>query len=101
MVPRLWVPSIHWLSARNWNLAASGAALTASRVAKRVAVSTPLLIDSLTVAVMVFRFPFIMWQSRSRSCPRCEQSHRKFAVTWVWAGGKFGRLDVDGRAEMH
>ena len=22
MVPRLWVPSTHWLSARNWNLAA-------------------------------------------------------------------------------
>src|SRR5215211_503930 len=100
MVPRLWVPSIHWLSARNWNLAASGAALTASRVAKRVAVSTPLRIDSLTVAVMVFRFPFGVWQARSGSCRRCGQAHRKFAVTWDWAGGQFGRLDVDGRAEL-
>src|SRR6266487_2693740 len=52
MVPRLWVPPIHWLWVRNWNFAASGAALTASRVAKRVAVSTPLRVDSLTVAVI-------------------------------------------------
>src|SRR5512138_666604 len=52
MVPRLWVPEIHSLCARNWNLAASGAAFTASRVANSVAVSTPLRIDSLTVAVM-------------------------------------------------
>jgi hypothetical protein len=46
------VPEIHSLWARNWNFAASGAAFTASRVAKRVAVSTPLRVDSLTVAVM-------------------------------------------------
>src|SRR6266508_119779 len=52
MVLRLWVPLSHWLAARNWNLAASGAALTASRVANRVAVSTPFRADSLTVAVI-------------------------------------------------
>src|SRR4029453_12097393 len=52
MVPRLWVPLTHWLWARNWNLAASGACLTASRVAKRVAVSTPLRIESSTLAVV-------------------------------------------------
>ncbi len=52
IVPRLWVPMTHSLWARNWNFAASGAAFTASSVANRVAVSTPLRVDSLTVAVM-------------------------------------------------
>src|SRR4029450_13195538 len=52
MVPRLWVPLTDWLWARNWNLAASGACLTASRVAKRVAVSTPFRIESSTLAVV-------------------------------------------------
>jgi hypothetical protein len=36
MVVRLCVPLTHSLWARNWNLAASGACFTASRVAKRV-----------------------------------------------------------------
>jgi hypothetical protein len=53
MVVRLWVPLTHWLWARNWNLAASGACLTASRVAKRVAVSTPLRIESLALSAVV------------------------------------------------
>ena len=57
-MPRLWVPEIHSLWARNWNFAASGAAFTASRVANRVAVSTPLRVDSLTVAVMVM---LLLW----------------------------------------
>src|SRR5262245_6297151 len=60
MVPRLWVPLTHWLWARNWNLAASGACLTASRVANRVAVSTPLRIESSTwaaVSVVVILVP--------------------------------------------
>jgi hypothetical protein len=52
IVLRLLVPVIHSLSARNWTYAASGAALTASSVAKSVAVSTPLRIDSLIVAVI-------------------------------------------------
>jgi hypothetical protein len=47
MVVRLWVPLTHWLWARNWKAAASGTSLTASRVANRVAVSTPLCIESL------------------------------------------------------
>src|SRR4029450_6977315 len=50
MVPRLWVPLIHWLWARNWKLAASGACLTASRVANKVAVSTPLRIGASNLA---------------------------------------------------
>src|SRR6266498_2350399 len=53
MVLRSWVPLTHSLWARNWNLAASGACFTASRVANRVVVSTPLRIESLTsLAVM-------------------------------------------------
>ena len=53
MVLRLWVPLIHSLSARNWNSAASGACLTASRVANSVAVSTPLRVASFVVVVVV------------------------------------------------
>src|SRR5215207_4112553 len=52
MVPRLWVPLTHWLWARNWKPAAWGVCLTASRVANRVAVSTPLRIGSWTSAVV-------------------------------------------------
>src|SRR5215207_6004809 len=52
MVPRLWVPLTHWLWARNWKRAAWGVCLTASRVANRVAVSTPLRIGSWTSAVV-------------------------------------------------
>src|SRR5262245_40465455 len=51
MVVRLWVPLIHRLVARNWNLAISGLPLTASRVANSVAVSTPLNIG-VSVVVM-------------------------------------------------
>jgi hypothetical protein len=51
MLPRLWVPLTLVVGAeRNSH---SGAALTASRVAKSVAVSTPLHIGWLTVAVIV------------------------------------------------
>src|SRR5215471_18580415 len=53
MVVRLWVPLTHWLRARNWNLAASGACFTASRVANRVAVSTPLRMESLASAAVM------------------------------------------------
>src|SRR3954468_10660321 len=51
MVPRLWVPDCHRLEARNWNLAASGAAFTASIVANSIDVSTPLR-TGLSVMVM-------------------------------------------------
>src|SRR5215471_3602466 len=59
MVVRLRVQLTNWLQARNWNRAASGACLTASRVANKVAVSTPLRIRSpvwaavMSVVVMV------------------------------------------------
>src|SRR4051794_35023484 len=49
---RLCVPEIHVLLARNWNRAASGASRTASSVAKRVAVSTPLRTPGWSVMVM-------------------------------------------------
>ncbi|MER8504880.1 hypothetical protein [Mesorhizobium sp. M1142] len=39
----LWVPAIHRLLARNWNLASSGWPATALMVARRVGVSTPFL----------------------------------------------------------
>jgi hypothetical protein len=43
MVLRLCVPLIQLLLARNWNFASSGCAFTASIVAKRVLVATPLM----------------------------------------------------------
>jgi hypothetical protein len=42
MTLRLWVPLFHSFIAVNRNLAASGAAFTASRVANSVGTSTPL-----------------------------------------------------------
>src|SRR5215467_8829324 len=53
MVVRLRVPLTHWLRARNWNRAAAGACLTASRVANKVAVSTPLRIGSPVWAAVI------------------------------------------------
>src|SRR6266536_2866529 len=51
MVERLWVPLTQRLVARNWNLAMSVSPFTASSVANRVAVSTPLR-TGLSVVVM-------------------------------------------------
>src|SRR5690242_2613017 len=51
MVDWLWVPDSQRLVARNWNLARSVSPFTASRVANRVAVSTPLR-TALSVVVM-------------------------------------------------
>src|SRR4051795_11676636 len=68
MVPRLWVPEIHSLWARNWNLAAAGAPFTASSVAKRVVVSTPLRVGSLSVAVMVLLLRWVWWWCGERWC---------------------------------
>src|SRR6476646_5864726 len=48
----LWVPLTHLFVARNWKSAISWFARTASMVAKRVAVSTPLRIG-FSVTVMV------------------------------------------------
>ena len=53
MVDRLWVPLSHSLRARNWNCAAAGCALTASRVAKSVGTSTPLSAVRVCVLVMM------------------------------------------------
>src|SRR4029453_9660535 len=52
MVPRLWVPLTQRLLARNWKLAIRGLAFTASRVAKSVAVSTPLRVWAAWAVVM-------------------------------------------------
>src|SRR5438034_5143242 len=53
MVLRLCVPLIHRLVARNWNFASSGLALTASSVANRVGVSTPLSAGRGLVVVVI------------------------------------------------
>src|SRR4051812_49542354 len=84
MVLRLWVPLSHRLLARNWNRAASGAVLTASRVANRAAVSTPLRAD-VSVVVM---------SGLLRS------GGGELVLAWGWAGGQFGRLGVEGVAEL-
>src|SRR5499426_3145366 len=102
MVERLWVPLSHWLCARNWNLAASGAALTASRVANRVAVSTPLRVDSLTV-VVIARISFDL----DVCCAGCAGSWGRpvasdggeLAVIRA-ESGDHRRLGVDGCAEL-
>src|SRR5207244_8427802 len=49
MVLRLCVPLTQRLRARNWNFASSGCPFTASIVAKRVWVSTPLMDMSYSV----------------------------------------------------
>src|SRR4051795_2376829 len=56
MLERLCVPLTHSLRARNWNWASSGCPLTASRVANRVATSTPLTPAATSVLVMVCSF---------------------------------------------
>src|SRR5829696_8282292 len=99
MLPRLWVPLIHWLWARNWNWAAAGAALTASRVANRVAVSTPLRVE-VSVLVMVV--------SPSGAALRAQRWVGKsdglgaggLELARYWAAGQVGGLDVDGLAEL-
>src|SRR5215475_5428171 len=59
MVERLWVPLIQVLVARKRNFAMSGSPLTASIVANRVAVSTPLR-TGFSAMVM----DFLLWWSR-------------------------------------
>src|SRR3954454_2518567 len=84
MVLRLWVPLSHSLLARNWNRAASGAALTASRVANRAVVSTPLRID-VSVVVM---------------SGLLGSGGGELVLARSGAGGQFDRLDVEGVAEL-
>src|SRR6266545_1925139 len=79
MVLRLWVPLIHSLPARNWNVAASGAALTASRVAKRVAVSTPLRVGSLTVAVISVLLGVLRGRAGLDGAPNADAVRRRRA----------------------
>src|SRR6476646_8721764 len=103
MVLRLWVPLSHWLLARNWNCAASGAALTASRVANRVVVSTPLRVDSLTVAVMVV-LRCVGTAQEAQVCGVhqvwCSQSVTGLPNAWNGSGGQLRGLGVEGLAEL-
>src|SRR5215510_2578007 len=103
MVLRLWVPVSHWLLARNWKAAASGAALTASRVAKRVAVSTPLRVDGVTVVVMVL---LLWWVPRRRAglgvvvlCA-VRLTADEFARAGERACGQLGCARIDRPAEL-
>src|SRR6266542_5309530 len=98
MVLRLWVPLSHWLRARNWNRAASGAALTASRVAKRVAVSTPLRADSLTV--LVISVLLLVCAAAGRSCGLCGGELALVIGRQRWPGRQLGRFGVEGPSEL-
>ena len=53
IVVRLWAPAIQRLDARNWNRAISGWAFTASSVANRTSVSTPLRTRSVVLVVLM------------------------------------------------
>src|SRR5215475_13136705 len=59
MLLRLCVPCSHWLVARNWNFASSGLALTASSVANRVGVSTPLSGGRILLVAVVIGSPHL------------------------------------------
>src|SRR5215471_18642485 len=80
MVERLWVPLTHVFVAQNWNLAMSESAFTASNVANRVAVSTPLRIE-LSVVVITL----LLIGSRvgtTDSCPYEIRGGRPAAHPW-------------------
>src|SRR5262245_37361557 len=104
IVLRLWVPLSHSLLARNWNFAASGAALTASSVANRVAVSTPLRMCSLTMAVISGFLLLVVprgcagWVDVWRPVGRSRRG--EFPVARHRVHGQGGRLGVDGRADL-
>src|SRR5206468_3978184 len=99
MVPRLWVPLIHSLLARNWNWAACGAALTASRVAKRVAVSTPLRVDR-TTGVVMSGFPSVCGVAQNARGWTDGSGAGELAVAEHRALGCLGCFGVDGDAEL-
>src|SRR6266508_233322 len=108
MVLRLWVPLIHWLWARNWKLAAWGACLTASRVANRVAVSTPLRIES-SIWVVVILVRLLGRELPGDGCVRSVASllsamfgsgGRQSALVRDRPGGQRRRLLVDGGGQL-
>jgi|SRR6478752_6863982 hypothetical protein len=76
MVLRLCAPSIHLLCARNRKAAISGWALMASRVANRVAVSTPLRTVSVMVLVIAFLLVGVLRpvpdSLARKECRRCQ-----------------------------
>src|SRR4051794_20109380 len=96
MVLRVWVPLSHRLWARNWNRAASGAALTASRVANRVAVSTPLRVGSVTVLVM---WVSSGWPAQVQGSDRALCGGGQVGLAGNGGGGQVGGLGVEGVAE--
>src|SRR6266496_2029801 len=108
MVLRLWVPLIHWLWARNWKLAASGAC------------STPLRMESLTWAVVSVVVILVCLLAEgwllvagvgsgrlleSRRWPPLRvggaaSGGREQALGWDRPGGQRRGLPVDGGAQL-
>ena len=97
---RLWVPLIHRLWARNWNWAGSGCLLTASRVANRVVVSTPLRIDRSTVACghdsspsVGLREPVLAgWNGQGGQCRAARLPHGDAAAASAVRRTRHGRV---------
>src|SRR5215472_4106946 len=80
MVERLWVPLTHVFVARNWNLAMSGSPFTASSVANRVAVSTPLRIGLSVVVITLLLIGGCV--GTTDSCPYEIRGGRPAAHPW-------------------
>src|SRR3712207_1924326 len=90
MVLRLCVPLIHWLLARNWNLAASGWALTASRVANSVGTSTPLRGWRFSAVMVVIAVLLVMSPRPGR--PRGDEEATSAVFHSSSSGGKPGKV---------
>src|SRR5436190_1464166 len=85
MEPRLWVPLIHVLVARNWNWASSRSSLTTLIVAKRASVSTPL---RGLASVMLIGVAFL-WSLWSRGRQPCDRPHPpRRSPLWMLHGGR-------------
>ena len=94
MVLELWVPFTQRFRARNWNWAAAGASFTASSVAKRVGVSTPLRAGRGVVVVLVMAVLLGVGFGIRRGLTRLAWSARSVAAGRT--RGECLRLPLDG-----
>src|SRR5512133_773558 len=104
MVVRLWVPAIHRLVARNRKSAISGCCFTASSVAKRAAVSTPLRVAVLVRSVLLGagRWPWTGVRRPSAGGCRRESvcsGRGRATARYGRQVGQGGCLAVDGLAQ--
>jgi hypothetical protein len=67
MVPWLWVPLTQRFVALNWNLAASGIALTASSAPNSASVLTPFLVVIVVMVRLLSRWSGIPGRSLDRT----------------------------------